>query len=330
MKRKLLILGMAMLAVWSADAQNRGKGATPAPKISVSRPVHKGTADVSGILIPPSFSSTNGCQLYYPTPTDKGGYLTGNNGYLDKEKLMAYRLAEYSAALPAHVDTVFALFSLKYLMGNGSVTAKIYSSNASGAPDALLATSAPVTVGAIDTTGNVLTTFTFANTVALPTERFYVSIDFNALYATGDTLALLNVADDCTDVDTTTAWEKWDDNTFISMISSWQFVTEMAIFPSITGAPLGVKGFVKNDFGAACYPVPATDQLVVSFTGQDNGSTAIRMKDITGKIVSTMQLNTSKGNTYKVPFDVSNLSRGLYFVELSSGSNKGMMKVSVQ
>lgn len=297
------------------------------------RAAQRGTAVVSGLLYPESFSSGSSCLTTIGIYTSDVDYMVGNNTYGDKEFLMRYDLSEYGAGLPATVDTVVAEIGYKYQGGNGSVRAKVYADDGTGAPGALLGTSVAKTVSQIsDTTDD---NFIFTTPVSITTNKFFVAIDASSLYATGDTVALYSTDGECTSTDQTAAWTKTDNNSFIAFSADlndggWASALDLGIFAAITANQLAINNVVKNNFSAHAYPVPANNTVTISFTGQDNDNTTLNFKDITGKTISTSSLKTIKGSNYKVPFNVNNLSSGMYFVEIASGINKGMIKVSVQ
>lgn len=329
-KQLLLILLLAGSLVATAQQRrwitNPGQGQPAVRKMSC-----KGTREITEILIPRSFTPGSNCAFVYPPATDRGGYITGNNGYGDKEKMMACRLDDYHMSLPAKTDTIYALFSHKHVAGNGVVQARVYACDANGKPGALLGSSAELRVATINTSGVIPVAFGFASPVTITTEKFYVSVDFAGLYATGDTLALLNVEDGCADTDTSSAWERWEDNRLISLAESWPYRTDLAIFPSVLANGVAVQQTAtKNDFAASCYPVPAKGNMTVCFTGQEHGTAVVMLKDITGKVISRQAALTEKGEAYRIPFEVSNVDHGIYFIEVVAGDRSSVIRTTIQ
>ena len=257
------------------------------------------------------------------------GYLSGTNIYQDYGKLMHYSLPNYGLSMPATVNATYAWFAVKSVKNNGSVTAKVYADNGSGAPGALLGTSVAQSVSALDTLSQGPTLFTFTTPVTITTNDIYVGIDFSALYTSHDTLALLET-DDCSSADTLDAWEQWNDGTFHYFYYEYGFTPDLAIYPVISGKGLAVNNIAMQSFKAVCYPSPASGTAHISFTSPVSGIVSIGLKDMTGKLVSQRNVSASNGSTYNESIDVSNLSAGMYFCELNAGSNRQVLKVSVR
>jgi len=334
MKKFLALSLLALCAGHISDAQRQVHGFDKSGSNlrPIVQPAHKSTATVSGVLFPESFGTGSPCASSIYTYRDSTfGYYAGVNVYGDKELLMRYNLADFGVGLPATLDTVMAYFGAKYVGGNGNVRAKVYSANATGAPAALLATSGNKIVSSLDTTGG-MTGFTFAAPVTLTSTRFFVAIDVSSLYATGDTVGLFSTDDACATTNATDAWAKQADDMFYAFsdpTNSYGFALDMAIFAHVHATTVGIGNTAMNAFAAQAYPVPATDVVHVSFTGQDNGIVQLALKDMTGRVVAHASRATAPGGNYKVPFALSELGSGLYFVELASGAQKSIIKVLV-
>ncbi len=332
------LIAIALCTLVFASANGQQKNTTTAKTMHASLfnfavAQQRGTASVSGTLYPESFTSASPCSALLGAYAYDGDYLAGNNSFGDKEFLMGYQLSEYGLGLPARVDTVKMFVGFKYQAGNGSVRAKVYADDGTGAPGVLLGTSAAKTVSVLDTTN--VTNFIFPAPVALTTNKFFVSLDASAIYATGDSVALLSTDGECSSSTDMGAYLRLSNNDIVAYSAAaadggYETNFDLAVFPVITANTTGINNIVKNNFSASVYPVPATNSVTISFTGQDNGNTILNLKDITGKTVASNSLHTVNGNAYKTTFDVSSLGRGLYFAELSSGNNKGMIKVSIQ
>jgi hypothetical protein len=84
-------------------------------------------------------------------------------------------------------------------------------------------------------------------------------------------------------------------------------------FPVVT-----VNGGGRN-VQLTAWPVPATDQLTVSFrAGQPR--TAIRILDAAGRICSEKMAATETNTTTAVPVSVASLQRGIYLVQITSAN----------
>ncbi len=75
------------------------------------------------------------------------------------------------------------------------------------------------------------------------------------------------------------------------------------------------------------YPNPTNGSFVLSFTGDDNSESSIRIYNLAGQVVVEKQLSQAVGlNT--VDFDLSSFSQGMYILELASTNAKGEKSIS--
>lgn len=93
---------------------------------------------------------------------------------------------------------------------------------------------------------------------------------------------------------------------------------------TLTIWPLGVEHITESSFNV--YPNPASQMLVVERTQGSLNQLYVRMFDETGREVSTLRSRRSTITS----IDVSNLSNGIYFVEVVDGTRVENIKVIVQ
>ena len=77
------------------------------------------------------------------------------------------------------------------------------------------------------------------------------------------------------------------------------------------------------------YPNPATNQITMGFELAETKNTSIEIKNILGQTVKTINGSAFLKGTNKIEIDVSDLTSGLYFVQLQSGNklvNKKFIK----
>jgi len=333
--KKIVILGLtACMAAFTSQA-GRGQHALQSngkQYHAENMAANKATGTVSTVLFPASFGSGSPCASTISVYGDTSvGYFAGVDKFGDNELLMRYTLSDYGLTTPASVDTAYGFFGFKYKSGNGNVRAKIYAADGTGAPAALLGTSGDISVAAVDTTGKA-TKFIFSSPISLTTKTFFVSIDISSLYATHDTVALFSTDNSCSTTKPLAAWTKESDNNFYAYadsLNNWGFSLDMGIFAHLTATPLAVPNTAISAMQMTAYPQPATSQVYIDFTGNQNGLVQLDLMDITGKLITENSINTVIGQHYKVPFDVSNLTPGLYFTQVVSGTEKGMIKVMV-
>lgn len=320
--KQLLTFCCAISCALAASAQNR-----PSQTIPVAKQLH--LADVaakpasSNLTVGPMSFLDTACSVQLYSATD-GGYVSGTNGYGDLQKMMRYTLSDFGSALPATVDTVMAFFGTKYVSGDGNVTAKVYADDGSGAPGALLGTSMPVAVSALDTSG-LPTPFIFSAAVPLTTNQFFVSIDFGGLYATGDTAALFS-SDECSSVDPDAAWDQFDDESFmkVSSTDNWGLNIEFFILARLTTFSTGVQQATNGALQTKVYPNPASDLLTVSLG--TSAPFSVSLKDVTGRTVLTQEVR----NGATANLQVASFQAGIYFCEVTQNGRKEVQRIVIQ
>lgn len=93
-----------------------------------------------------------------------------------------------------------------------------------------------------------------------------------------------------------------------------------------------IAGVVKvrgADAGMGIFPNPATDKFSIAFVPEDGSHVQIRLLDMTGKQVFLKDYGKLSG-AQRDEVDVTNLSEGIYFLELSMGTDRLTQKVVVQ
>ena len=77
------------------------------------------------------------------------------------------------------------------------------------------------------------------------------------------------------------------------------------------------------------YPNPSSDQIFIEFQGDGLHPASLELTDLHGKSVLTHQVPASFDWT-KAKLDLSNLSRGVYLLELQMGPARSLHKVTLQ
>lgn len=326
--KKLFTLALMVGVTATAFAQRHISAAAMKPATNVNRNHTANKTTIAGaMLFTASFLDTT-CFYYngqIDTATVDSGYVGGTNKYGDLQKLMLYNLNDFGLHTPANVDTIKMLFAAKAPVGNGLLVAHVYDSTG-----ALLGTSNGMNVANVDTSGHY-TSFTFTAPVALTSGNFFVSLDLTGAYTAHDSVALYTQIG-CSSIDTNQAWDELADTTFLPASSylDWAVPVSYAIFPVIDAYQLGINNVATTTFAAKFFPNPATATTTLSFVSPTTGNTQIQLKDITGKTVINHTVATVKGQSYDEMLDISNLNSGLYFCEIISGTNRGVIKVTVQ
>jgi hypothetical protein len=98
------------------------------------------------------------------------------------------------------------------------------------------------------------------------------------------------------------------------------FESQQRLAVTITLAPLSAQDFIFENF--KYYPNPVKDNFSFSNTSIINN---ISISDILGKTVLNKNINS-----FKSDIDLSNLSKGIYYVKVNSGEQEKVMKVVKQ
>lgn len=87
-------------------------------------------------------------------------------------------------------------------------------------------------------------------------------------------------------------------------------------------------GEMTNAQNLSLYPNPTTGKLNVDFDSQNTAEISVQVMDMTGKLLTETNYNTTPGfNSFKV--DVTSLSNGLYILKLAEGQNTMTTRFSV-
>lgn len=322
MKKIYSIIGLFALA-FTVNAQTH-RTASKASRPVTGHPVAGVTTATTAVVAAPSL---NTCTLTMYT-SDQIGYIAGSNDLGDKEKAQRFDLTTFGLTTPGSVSLAGAFVG--YLTDGGagsSVTAKIYD-EVSGMPGNLLGTSVSVPLASI--TSGTVNVFPFAAPVALTGNVFYVSIDISGLdLVAGDTIAIVQTEDGCTDNGTTQSWEKWSDDTWVSLedANGWEFVsTDLAILAQVSAEIVtGVKNTTINTT-VNVTPNPSNGVFNVAVKSSALENVNVTVTNAIGQSVFNKNYNLSSEN---ISFDLSSQTNGVYFVTITSGNDKTVKKVVV-
>jgi hypothetical protein len=152
---------------------------------------------VMDTLVPPSWLLECGEDAVSFTIDGNWGFIGGTNEFQDLAKAQRFTFDEVS---PVNVTEAWVFFAEAGIVGDADVTVKIYSANASGAPDVLLGTSDPVKPSnfVLDDQFAFPTSFSFGTPALVEVTDFFVSVDFSDSYNNAtDTLSIFMSNADC-------------------------------------------------------------------------------------------------------------------------------------
>jgi hypothetical protein len=215
-----------------------------------------------------------------------------------------------------------------------TTTAKIYSEVASThIPNALLGTSAPVTMATYTVGG--YTMFHFATAVNVPMGNFFAGVTVPAFGGTDkDTLSILSTKlGKCSSVDSCSAIKLG------APINAWYLVKvgfgqncDLMIFPVININSVGINNSVsKGDLNLfAASPNPANNSININFSLNTSSKVDIEVIDLTGKIVKTIKgTDTFSNGKHAISVDLTNLESGSYFYSINASGSKIFSKFVV-
>ena len=165
--------------------------------------------------------------------------------------------------------------------------------------------------------------FTFSSPINAPTSGGFfasVSIPTNA----GDTVVVFDKLTGTTN----TAWEKWSDNSWHDMKSSWGGTRNfnLAILPIIDCAT-GVKENTFLSSAVNLFPNPSNGNFNVITTFATSQNIEITVYNMLGQNVYSNKIDNATQNVYEV--DLSKRASGFYLVEIKSGSEKVVKRMMV-
>ena len=254
------------------------------------------------------------------TPTlygsDQWGYISGHNNYNDLAKADFYTINGTAVTINGakiHFTKAYAGSS------TSSVWLKIWDGK-SGSPGSVLK-SKKVNISTLNLYPTE-TFITFTNPVLI-TGNYFIGIEFSPNGTPQDTVALIQNTDGESSMNT--AWEKQGNGSwhaFNETPVSWGITTSLAIWPIVcTQFPTAVNEIYQNlDFSV--FPNPAKETITISLEEIETKNFNIKVFDILGK-----QIMETKSNQETITIDVSNFSKGVYFLNVSTNKENAIKKI---
>lgn len=258
----------------------------------------------------------------YQLPGEETGYLSGNNSRGDLAKASLFSISEDKGML---MGGLF-YFALKEagLSSNPDIVFKAWDNDgAGGAPGTVLDSYAiPLSDIPVDDqgTGFYPATVPFFDQWVGVDDDFYLG--FELPQTTGDTLAVFTNKTD--DVLVGNGWEQ-------TASGSWQtyeagapgYKLDNAIFPIIC-QPTGIDNHILSN-EMIIYPVPASENIYVTFLNQPHEKYSASVLDLSGRVV--MQASAMQSGS---GIHVSNLTPGLYILQIEKSSGITSHKIMIE
>ena len=303
MKKLFTILSLSALVVGGVSAQRVAGGALFSmenPLKTTSSSMDKAPFDT---LTPPVRTGCSGDSIFVLGALDENdeyaGFITGTNGFGDKEKAQSF-----TNASPGKVIAAFGAVGFK--SGAGSYSAKVYGLSGGLPSGAALGTSAP---GAYPAASVVV--FVFGTPVSVPASDFVVSVPVTG--APGDTIALASSRFGCGNLQ---SFELWSDDTWHTIDDAWGADLDIQLGVIVDRAvTFGISEANMPSAGIA--PNPAVDFTMIGYNTKENGNVVIKVTNLAGQTVMLLNEGAKQAGTYTRIVDVNPLAAGTYLYEVS-------------
>lgn len=337
---KKLLLFIGVVAAFTMNAQS---GRSLKNRVTINVPLVTGVSESQRPLPASCFtvSTLTGTQVGVSgiaSNTDPGcspnaGYVNGTNCYGDKEKANFFRASTYSTVTSPSVNAATVYFYKNGNRGTGgtasiTVTMKLYAGTSNTvAPGALLG-STVATMGQIlaaqGGSANTVFPYTFSLTaVAIPTTGFYVAVTLPG--TAGDTV-LVPVESPAA---INNSWEKESDSNWYDMNAVWQsWTASFAMTPNICGTL--ITGISKNSSlskSIILMPNPSTGLVNISVNLATKENLEVLVSNSLGQIVNSNSVKGIISDNLKL--DLSDQPNGVYFVSISSGTEKMVQRLII-
>lgn len=270
--------------------------------------VPNATETVTDTLIAPPTCASPDFQVYGATT---GGYLSGTNGYGDKEKgMLIFPSQAYK------IENVYAVIPVKEHVISGNIHAYIYPvDTAAGTVGAAVGTSSPVAVTSIDTTTLGWTAFNFSNGPVV-SGAFIMTIQVDN---GGDTIGIMttSVGAACGG---SQMFEKLADDSWANTSVRWGGADVWMWMMADADNNISTEENILDRQSARAFPNPANENINITYHINGSSEVVISVMDIQGRVVMTQTENQVEGRQF-VEMNTSALSAGTYFYSVQSGSD---------
>ena len=258
-----------------------------------------------------------------------GGYASGTNGYGDREKLQAFVPTQPYSVLGAIVW--FAVknelsaqpeqSNIWLKLRRHDITAQTTVPFIAGPKETIDSVSFSINNLQAGTSTELGYNYLPFNSPVLVSSPYGISVSFTEGMQAEDTLAIMHSADDSV-IAVGQSWETWNGN-WRRMIDNWGLNIDFAIFPVIDTTLNGLAAMPNLEFKV--FPNPADKQVNISHD-PILGGVQIEVLNTSGQRV--MHLSEKQSITTTI-LDVSNLSKGIYFIKIISDDQYGVKPIVI-
>jgi PKD repeat protein len=296
------------LRIWGADSTT-----SLASKPDFIRVAGYGSCDSLNYRIP-------GTYYLYRVAAPDHGYLSGNNSRGDLAKATLFRVNEDKGLLMGGVfDFAWATRSLS---NDVPVVFKIWDNDGAGdGPGTVLDQgTVPLSHIVFDVENHLSTVVFFDHWTPIQSDFF---MGFEMPQIAGDTVALFT--NKITAVQQSDSWEQTSDGAWRTYQQGNPGLdVNHAMYPVICKATGIENDLLSQDI--LVYPVPAKDQVYVSVLNPDIKNLSVQLLDVSGRTVNCNLTPISAGYV----IDVQQLTRGMYFLRIQTGSDISTRKIVIE
>jgi len=116
-------------------------------------------------------------------------------------------------------------------------------------------------------------------------------------------------------------WEQWDDETWYSILETWELNFDIAIFPKVDASQVGIEEEIAVTGNLNIYPNPVRDKLNINYEKQIND---VKLFDISGKVVYERSVGSGE-----VVINVADFQQGIYILQIVTRDGVHSRKIQV-
>jgi hypothetical protein len=280
------------------------------------------------------------------------GYMVGTNCYKDKEVAQYFAPSSYTAISKPQIHSVIVLFDSAGTKASNPATqvvCKIYGGSVGSGPAGVIGSKSDslgkIIAGAKESAVGYLGkpgVSPISNTKIYPfrfdfASPIVVSSPSSGFFA-GIQLPNSQLADSVSIFSSTKANTSLDSNAwYLSAINSWRTYRtnrnskiQLAIIPIITCGPVGINEESFNRFNSNInvMPNPSSDLFNFVFTLPEQQSLTFRIFNTMGQEIIKEDLKQIMNNVIQI--NMGDKPDGIYFAEISNGTEKALKKIVVQ
>jgi len=250
----------------------------------------------------------------------QGGFISGHNSFLDKAK--AERFPQALAANQVLKGAVMYFGVAKFSSSAKKITLKVWNNTGTGGTPGTVLSQKDVLINSLSTTqGNYIE---LNSPISISTPYF---IGFEMTYANGDTVALFNTTDRANGPNS--AYEQFNNNIWLAydIQGSWNIQVALGIEAVVCNVLDIENTTILGDF--SLFPNPTSGELNIQLElFQKPAPVELKIWNMQGQLMKSNRFNAAQIHQHQI--NISDLSAGIYMVELQAGEYRQIKRIIVQ